>query len=218
MMEGMNVASHEFLRDTLKQMKRQSSKPVAIIDVGCGTGNNILPLIDDADTVFGIDINTNFVDHCIQSIPKGTFVQGDATNLVQILREGHKDILDQQKLVFCAGNTLGIVPDEVRRSMMVAMGDTCTSPKDIVVMIFFNGLMFGEAIQHFYSKMSHLCGSLEGAAFDFNNCILATQAGYYTKWTTPDEAVGIVEELGWELLEVKKEGVALMVSARPRKV
>jgi len=217
-MDKMNAASHEFLRTTLKNMKRQSSQPVAIIDVGCGTGNNILPIVDDADVVFGIDINPNFIDHCTTNIPKGTFVQGDATLLPQILNDDHKDILSQQKLIFCAGNTLGIVPSEVRHGMIVAMGEACTTPNDTVVLIFFNGQMFGEGLQHFYAKMPQLCGSLEGAVIDFTNCTLSTRTGYYTKWTTPLEAVSIIEDLGWELLEVKQESVALMVSARPRKI
>lgn len=216
-MDKMKEASHDFLRTTLKDMKLQSSKPVAIVDVGCGTGNNILPLLDDADAIFGIDINPNFIDYCTQSISKGTFVQGDATRLPLILHEEHKGILSLQKLVFCAGNTLGIVPPEVRHDMIVAMGEACTTPDDIVVLIFFNGQMFGEGLQYFYAKMPHLCGSLDGAAIDFKNCTLTTKTGYFTKWTTPSEAIDIVKDLGWELVEIKKDSVALMLSARPHK-
>lgn len=216
-MDEMNQYSAKFLERTLHQMKCRSTKPVATIDVGCGTGNNSLPLVGIADTVFGIDINGNFVQHCKEAMPQGIFVQGDATRLHEILAEEYPEVSNQTKMIFCVGNTLGIVPPAVREAMLRAMGAACTSPSDIVVIICHNAMQFGHALQHFYGKMPQLCGSLEGAVIDFTNCTLTTKTGYYTKWTMPGEAVDMVQSLGWEVVEVKKEVKAVMVAARPVK-
>lgn len=58
----------------------------------------------------------------------------------------------------------------------------------IIIVGFWNGNKFGEALQHFYSEHPELCGSLKGAKINFDTRDLDTAEGYHTHWTTPEEA------------------------------
>lgn len=58
----------------------------------------------------------------------------------------------------------------------------------IIIVGFWNGNKFGEALQYFYHKHPELCGSMKGAKIDFEDRHLDTAEGYHTHWTTPEEA------------------------------
>ena len=58
----------------------------------------------------------------------------------------------------------------------------------IIIIGFWNGNKFGEALQHFYNKHPELCGSMKGAVIDIEERHLDTSEGYHTHWTTPEEA------------------------------
>ena len=58
----------------------------------------------------------------------------------------------------------------------------------IIIIGFWNGNKFGEALQYFYNKHPELCGSMKGAVIDIEERHLDTSEGYHTHWTTPEEA------------------------------
>lgn len=58
----------------------------------------------------------------------------------------------------------------------------------IIIIGFWNGNKFGEALQYFYHKHPELCGTMKGATIDIDERHLDTKEGYHTHWTTPEEA------------------------------
>lgn len=58
----------------------------------------------------------------------------------------------------------------------------------IIIIGFWNGNKFGEALQYFYQKHPELCGTMKGATIDIGERDLDTKEGYHTHWTTPEEA------------------------------
>src|SRR3546814_20105822 len=80
----------------------------------------------------------------------------------------------------------------------------------IVIVVYWNGNRFGDAVQHFYSQHPELCGSLEGASYDWENSTLQTQFGYRTKWTKPIEARQVLESYGAEVLDVVARGIGVL--------
>lgn len=61
----------------------------------------------------------------------------------------------------------------------------------IIIVGFWNGNKFGEALQYFYHRHPELCGTMKGAKIDFEDRHLDTAEGYHTHWTTPEEARGV---------------------------
>ena len=119
-----------------------------------------------------------------------------------------------KKVVICVGNTIGIMPPEVKVNVydqMMRVGGT----DGAFVIVYWNGNKFGEACQNFYSKNPQLCGEFKGDSIDISTCTLVTPAGYRTHWTKPDEARGIFEgEIGAEIIDLVEKGNGVLVAGR----
>lgn len=62
----------------------------------------------------------------------------------------------------------------------------------IIIVGFWNGNKFGDALQNFYFKHPELCGTMKDADINFDDRHLDTAEGYHTHWTTPEEAYKVV--------------------------
>jgi len=195
-----------------------------LVEVGCGTGEALLPLFSRAAYTCGMDCNPHFVEFCQQNVPEASqhcvrHLVGDAQHLGSLLETGlPKDwkVESRPKVVICVGNTMGIIPAEVRKNVYQEMLRVAGSNGYLVV-VFRNGNKFGNAVQHFYHKNPQLCGKFTGECIDLDACNLKTPSGYSTHWTKPDEARAIFEhEIGCEVVEVLEKGNGVLVACRAR--
>eukprot|EP00516_Mucochytrium_quahogii_P000168 CAMPEP_0203758476 /NCGR_PEP_ID=MMETSP0098-20131031/11319_1 /ASSEMBLY_ACC=CAM_ASM_000208 /TAXON_ID=96639 /ORGANISM=" , Strain NY0313808BC1" /LENGTH=557 /DNA_ID=CAMNT_0050650941 /DNA_START=506 /DNA_END=2179 /DNA_ORIENTATION=- len=201
--------------------ERGGAKNVLLVEVGCGTGEALLPLSKFAKYSVGIDFNPNFVSFCNKHVvtPENkdrlTFIQGDAQELDKILetqipKEWSIDSL--VKVIVCVGNTVGIMPEPVKQNVYKQMLSVAGS-KGCFVVVFWNGNMFGHAVQHFYYKNPQLCGKFKGDSIDISTCTLTTPSGYRTHWTTPEEARSVFEtQIGAKVLNLEEKGKGVLVS------
>ena len=208
----------EFIRTYLKYM-RGTSEELVVVEVGCGTGECLAELVNDVEYAVGVDINPKFIDFCQTNTPKQyrdkmSYVVGDAKDLTAILEECITErYQNAHKLVCCLGNTIGIMPSQVKASVYREMINVVGS-EGIAVMVYWNGNWFGDAIQNFYLRNPQLCGSFTGANVDFSNLTLETSTGYKTHWTTPEEATMVVKGFDWNPLEVREKGKGVLVAGQ----
>lgn len=186
-----------------------------IIEVGCGTGESLVSLTDYAKHCLGLDFNPLFIDFCNKKASKKdnlSFIEMDGTKLVQKLLPKYKG---QHNVVTCLGNTVGIMPKEVRDNILVQMGEFVET-QGIAIVVYWNGNSFGDAVQNFYHKNPQLCGKFTGANVDFDKCVLETETGYRTHWTTPDEARQEMERLNLEIIRLEEKGKGVLVAFRKK--
>ena len=81
-----------------------------------------------------------------------------------------------KQVITCVGNTVGIMPEEVKQNvykeMMRLAGDD-----GLFVVVYWNGNRFGDAVQNFYHKNPQLCGPFTGECIDLDTCTLTTPSG-----------------------------------------
>jgi len=198
-----------------------------LVEVGCGTGEALLPLFagwGGARCRFacGMDFNPSFVDYCRETTPEECrdrvrhFV-GDAQELVDLCRRELPDewqVGSRPKVVTCVGNTIGIMPQEVKGRVYQQMKQLAGRDGYIVV-VYWNGNRFGDAVQNFYHKNPQLCGEFTGTSVDLNTCTLTTPSGYSTHWTKPEEARDIFEkEIGARVVKLEEWGNGVLVAGR----
>ena len=105
------------------------------------------------------------------------------------------------------------MPPHVRERVYTGM--LKVSGRDgVFIVVYWNGNMFGNAVQHFYHKNPQLCGEFDGSAFDLNTCTLTTSSGSCTHWTTPAEAAHIFQDLNVDIIELKERENGILVAAR----
>eukprot|EP00045_Choanoeca_perplexa_P008111 m.74368 g.74368 ORF g.74368 m.74368 type:complete len:551 (+) comp14357_c0_seq1:166-1818(+) len=208
----------EFLTKYIEQLGGSDS--VCLIEVGCGTGEALIPLYDRAKYCIGVEINEDFVEFCEQQTSerysdKVGFVCGDAEELSALLQgSAYKEFLKgTKKVVTCVGNTIGIIPEPKKSAIYKAMMDLA-GPDGVVVTVYWNGNEFGAAVQHFYATNPQLCGAFEGSHIDIINCTLETPSGYATKWTKPEEARRILQGFNADVLEVSAQGRGVLTAFR----
>jgi len=147
-------------------------------------------------------------------------IHGDATGLISLLQEKLPStwVDDKRpKVVTCVGNTVGIIPPDVRKLVYQQMMKLA-GPNGYFVIVYWNGNTFGDAVQHFYHKNPQLCGPFKGDSIDLDTQTLTTPSGYYTKWTGPEEAREIFEkEIGADVLLLEEKGRGVLVAGRMRK-
>eukprot|EP00933_Yihiella_yeosuensis_P070710 TRINITY_DN78864_c0_g1_i1.p1 TRINITY_DN78864_c0_g1~~TRINITY_DN78864_c0_g1_i1.p1 ORF type:complete len:619 (-),score=136.91 TRINITY_DN78864_c0_g1_i1:266-2122(-) len=195
-----------------------------LVEVGCGTGEALLPLFERAKYTCGMDFNPHFVEFCMKNVPSE--VQDRVKHLVgdaQVLRALLDDQLprdwveNRPKVVICVGNTIGIMPPEIREKVYQEMKYTAGEDGYMVV-VYWNGNKFGDAVQNFYHKNPQLCGKFTGECIDLDTCTLTTPSGYCTHWTKPEEARKIFElEVGAEVTQILEKGNGVLVAGRMRK-
>jgi SAM-dependent methyltransferase len=217
----------EFVK-TIAEHIKLGGRRVSLVEVGCGTGEFVRAAADDFRTVVGVDFNKEFIDFCKdnvvpRNIAKSRYLQGDACHLYDLLKaefpkapkRGSRGIefWDDTRVVACVGNTIGIIPDELRPSVYEQMAEVAGSD-GVLVMVYWNARWFGDACLNFYHANPKLCGPFEGESVDFKNTTLTTPMKYKTKWTSVDEARNVMEGLGMEIIALREKGKGVFVAAR----
>merc|ERR1712066_456658 len=96
----------------------------------------------------------------------------------------------------------GIIPQEVKDKVYRQMLELA-GPNGILIMAYWNGRYFGDAVQNFYHANPQLCGPFTGDSVDLSTCTLQTPSGYRTHWTSAEEARGVMEGLGAEIISLR---------------
>lgn len=202
-----------------------------LVEVGCGTGEALVPLFTHADGntpraayTCGMDFNPHFIKYCREQVAEEDqanvrHLVGDAQELITLINEelpSEWKVQSRPKVVICVGNTVGIMPPDIRKNVYQQMKDLA-GVDGYVVVVYWNGNRFGDAVQNFYHKNPKLCGKFTGECIDLDTCTLRTPSGYCTHWTKPEEARAIFEEeIGVEVVEVLEKGNGVMVAGRIR--
>jgi len=202
-----------------------------LVEVGCGTGEALVPLFTQVGKSqprvrysCGMDFNPHFIKFCqdeVKAEDQGNVrhLVGDAQQLISLINNGlpaEWDAPNRPKVVMCVGNTVGIMPAEIRKNVYQQMKEMA-GVDGYMVVIFWNGNRFGDAVQNFYHKNPQLCGPFTGESIDLDTCTLTTPSGYCTHWTKPEEARAIFEkEIGIEVVEVLEKGNGVLVAGRVR--
>merc|ERR1719386_432167 len=83
-----------------------------------------------------------------------------------------------------------------------------------MIMAYWNGHWFGDAVQNFYHANPQLCGTFSGECIDHSTTTLKTPSGYCTHWTSVQEAREVMESIGAEIISLKEQGKGVLVAAR----
>lgn len=217
----------EFVR-TIAEHVKLGGKRVSLVEVGCGTGEFVRSLVDDFRTVVGVDFNEEFVNFCREQrtprhLGKSHYLTGDATHLYSLLKSEFPktpplgargvELWDDTRVVACVGNTIGIIPDELRGGVYEQMAEVAGND-GILVMVYWNARWFGDACLNFYHANPQLCGPFDGSAIDLASTTLSTPSQYRTHWTSVEEARHVMEKLGMEVICLKEKGKGVFVAAR----
>ena len=170
---------------------------------------------DHVKNCLGIDFNPLFIEFCQQKTKNKTninFIEMDATKLMNNL---FKNYQGQHNVVTCLGNTVGIMSKPVRDTILIQMAEF-VEMQGIAIVVYWNGNYFGDAVQNFYHKNPQLCGKFTGANVDFDNCVLETESGYRTHWTTPKEAEQEMDRLNLEIVRLKEMDKGVLVAFRKK--
>jgi SAM-dependent methyltransferase len=217
----------EFIR-TIAEHIKLSGKRVSFVEVGCGTGEFVRAVTDDFRTVVGVDFNQEFVKYCkhersSRHMDKSHYLQGDACHLYDMLKTefpqrpkgGSRGVefWDDTRIVACVGNTIGIIPDEMRDQVYEEMIEVA-GRDGVLVMVYWNAKWFGDACLNFYHANPQLCGPFDGSAVDFANTTLSTPSHYRTHWTSVEEARKVMEKMGMEIISLREKEKGVFVAAR----
>jgi SAM-dependent methyltransferase len=138
----------------------------------------------------GMDFNPRFLSHCKAHYPGENmhFIEQDVTKLTEWWAAFSKDndFKYTKPLLICVNNTLNIMPEEIRGSILNNM-IAVAGPKGRCVLSYWNGSFFSHAIMGFYSKNEALCGKFTLDAVDWDKCSLEAPSGYSTHWQRPQE-------------------------------
>eukprot|EP00158_Paraphelidium_tribonemae_P000056 Partr_v1_DN13124_c0_g1_i1_m36536 putative SH3-binding domain kinase len=184
--------------DTLVYTKEKAAKycggaaKCTNVEVGSGTGDVILGMAGDFRYSVGLDINSEFLRYSRARVAKDLdkrvkFIEGSATELTDIIMREVPTVRSGPVVVTCVNNTIGIFPDAIKPATYQQMQELA-GPDGIVIVGFWNGNKFGDALQHFYARNPQLCGTMDGADIDWEGHTLTTAGGYRTHWSTPEEA------------------------------
>jgi len=228
--EELFVDTTDFVGDLCDELKGNGVEPL-LVEVGCGTGEALVPLFTQVDKdaprvrySCGMDFNPNFIKFCEDEVqpqdrPNICHLVGDAQQLISLINDGcpkEWDVQSRPKVVMCVGNTVGIMPQEIRKNVYQQMKEMAGKDGYMVV-VFWNGNRFGDAVQNFYHKNPQLCGPFTGDCIDLDTCTLTTPSGYCTHWTKPEEARAIFEdEIGVDVVKIVEKGNGVLVAGRVR--
>merc|ERR1712151_1076933 len=219
------MGTTDFIAKLCDELGGNSEKGPLLIEVGCGTGEALLPLFDHAAFSCGMDFNPKFIEFCEQNVPPHhvdhvKHLVGDAQELIALLKSELPPAWVEEsrpKVVVCVGNTIGIMPAEVRKNVYQQM-KLLAGNNGYMVVVYWNGNKFGHAVQHFYNKNPQLCGPFKGDSINLDTCTLTTPSGYCTHWTVPEEARAIFEnDIGIRVARLEEKGKGVLVAGRIRK-
>jgi SAM-dependent methyltransferase len=229
--EQLFVDTTDFVGGLCDELGGNSEQGPLVVEVGCGTGEALVPLFTQVDKEAprvryscGMDFNPNFIKFCQDEVaPEDQanvrHLVGDAQELISLINDNlpaEWDVQSRPKVVMCVGNTVGIMPPEIRKNVYQQMKEMAGT-NGYMVVVFWNGNRFGDAVQNFYHKNPQLCGKFTGECIDLDTCTLTTPSGYCTHWTKPEEARAIFEEeIGIEVVQLLEKGNGVLVAGRVR--
>lgn len=211
----------DFIVNFAEQIKL-SGRRVSLVEVGCGTGEFIRDTAESFRVAVGLDFNSHFIQYCKQNIPKGRekkhrYIHGDALKLVAEMRKHFPEeeglLWSDVRIVACVGNTIGIIPQEMKAKVYEQMLDLA-GEDGILIMAYWNAKWFGDAVLNFYHSNPQLCGAFDGESIDMSTTTLQTPSGYRTHWTSVEEARGVMERCGAEIISIKDQGKGVLIAAR----
>jgi hypothetical protein len=190
------------------------------VEVGSGTGDVILGMKDDFRYSVGLDINAEFLRYSRARLTpedegRVSFIEGSATELMTIMNKEVPGLRSGPVVVTCVNNTIGIFPDAIKPATYQQLQELA-GEDGIVIVGFWNGNKFGDALQHFYARNPQLCGVMDGADIDWEGHTLTTAGGYRTHWSTPEEARQVLKRYGFEVVDVQEVGVGVLCTCRGR--
>jgi len=162
-----------------------------VVEVGCGTGEVIGFLEETGTPRIGVDINEDFVRHCQRTYKdqRGLeFHVADAMTLDVWWKFMGFDKKYKAPLMVCPNNTIMIMPEEIRDTVIEKMRVVAGIEGRIVV-TYWNGRMFAHGVMGYYRKNSDLCGTfdLTEEHVDWENKKIETRTSYKSEWpTAPD--------------------------------
>lgn len=210
----------EFIFESIEKFVGPRTE-TCLVEVGCGTGEMLVPFHGALKHVIGTDINPRFVEYCQQNVAEANrssvcHMLCDVTTMNEQLKSdknvGHW-VAGGKNVVICVGNTIGIMPQFIKDIAYQQMAQLAGA-EGIAVMVFWNGNQFGNAIQHFYAPNKDLCGGVDGASINWEQRSMVTKTGYSTKWTTLEEALEIFAGYGMKVLDAKELGNGVLVAFR----
>jgi len=161
-----------------------------VVEVGCGTGEVIGFLEDTGTPRIGVDINEDFIDHCKNTYKdKGLeFHVADAMKLDEWWKTKGFDKKYKAPLMVCPNNTIMIMPEEIRDTVIEKMRVVAGIEGRIVV-TYWNGRMFAHGVMGYYRKNSDLCGTfdLTEEHVDWENKKIETRTSYKSEWPTSQD-------------------------------
>mmetsp|Transcript_27923 Transcript_27923/g.57006 ORF Transcript_27923/g.57006 Transcript_27923/m.57006 type:complete len:576 (-) Transcript_27923:274-2001(-) len=163
-----------------------------VVEVGCGTGEVIGHLEGTGKPRIGVDINPDFVTHCREAYKSDTehieFHVADAMKLDEWWVSMGYDKKYKAPLLVCPNNTIMIMPEEIRDTVIDKMRVVAGLEGRIVV-TFWNGRMFAHGVLGYYKKNSDLCGEFDLSKdhVDWESRKIETLSSYKSQWHTAEE-------------------------------
>lgn len=180
---------YDLYNDTRRRIVEACHKHTydVVVEVGCGTGE-VIGFLDGTDTPrIGVDINEDFVNHCKATYTdKGLeFHVADAMKLDEWWISMGYDKRYKAPLMVCPNNTIMIMPEEIRDTVIEKMRVVAGIEGRIVV-TYWNGRMFAHGVMGYYRKNSDLCGTfdLTDDHVDWDAKKIETRTSYKSEWPT----------------------------------
>mmetsp|Transcript_8073 Transcript_8073/g.13084 ORF Transcript_8073/g.13084 Transcript_8073/m.13084 type:complete len:570 (-) Transcript_8073:273-1982(-) len=180
---------YDLYNDTRRRIVEACHKHTydVVVEVGCGTGE-VIGFLDGTDTPrIGVDINEDFVNHCKTTYTdKGLeFHVADAMKLDEWWISMGYDKKYKAPLMVCPNNTIMIMPEEIRDTVIEKMRVVAGIEGRIVV-TYWNGRMFAHGVMGYYRKNSDLCGTfdLTDDHVDWDAKKIETRTSYKSEWPT----------------------------------
>jgi len=183
---------YDLYNDTRRRVVEACHKHTydVVVEVGCGTGEVIGFLEGTGTPRIGVDINEDFVNHCKSTYhDKGLeFHVADAMKLDEWWQEMGYDKKYKAPLMVCPNNTIMIMPEEIRDTVIEKMRVVAGIEGRIVV-TYWNGRMFAHGVMGYYAKNSDLCGTfdLTEEHVDWENKKIETRTSYKSEWPTSQD-------------------------------
>jgi len=161
-----------------------------VVEVGCGTGE-VIGFLEGTNTHrIGVDINEDFISHCKHTYKDKDleFHVADAMKLDEWWTSMGYDKKYKAPLMVCPNNTIMIMPEEIRDTVIEKMRVVAGLEGRIVV-TYWNGRMFAHGVMGYYRKNSDLCGTfdLTDEHVDWENKKIETRTSYKSEWPTSSD-------------------------------
>lgn len=203
---------------------------VVCLDVGCGTGSDLLKLADkpafeehsNQITCVGVDISTPSIDIANRKAKdmgvadNFTFVAADATKLTELEDVQAHLNPDKTRIVSCLGNTLGILRGDIctgtiREMCSLIRADT----NDRLYWTVWNGEKFDFARDNYYPDIREIAGVIPPECFNFDtHTVLEPNTDYYSHWWMEDELREILTGHGLEIEQLEREEHCFSILAK----